>query len=153
MKVLVVASNKSCPSKISAHWPMPRSIDRAPVEEALRLRESGKADEVVIVSVGDVEARILLRLALGMGADRAILVQANDGSCGEETSALLTALAARECPDLILLGRSAGEAFTNGPAAATVSDLAEDACRYPTIVQIRNATAKRLDIIAAAELR
>lgn len=153
MKVLVVASNKGCPSEISARWPMPHFLERAPVEEALRLRESGKADAVVIVSVGDIEARILLRLALGMGADRAILVQADDRVCGEETSALLTAVAARERPDLILLGRSAGKAFANGPAATSVSDLAEDACRYPTIVQIRNATAKRLDIIAAAELR
>jgi electron transfer flavoprotein beta subunit len=153
MKVLVVASNKNCPSEISTQWPTPHFLERAPVEEALRLRESGKADAVVIVSVGDVEARILLRLALGMGADRAILVQANDGACGEETSALLTAVAARERPDLILLGRSAGEAIANGTAATAVSDLAEDACRYPTIVQIRNAAAKRLDIIAAAELR
>jgi electron transfer flavoprotein len=153
MKVLVVASFKNCPSEISAHWPMPHFIDRAPIEEALRLRESGKADEVVIVSVGDVEARILLRLALGMGADRAILIQANDGSCGEETSALLTAVAARECPDLILLGRSAGNALATGPATTTLSDLAEDACRYPTIMQIRNAAAKRWDTFTAAELR
>lgn len=160
MKVLVVASEMGCPSQVSdprlSHW----FIDRAPVEEALRLRESGMADEVAVISVGDLKARILLRLALGMGADRAVLVQIEDGQSVKETSRLVTAVAARERPDLILLGVSAGEALArissgsgSGSTTPTVSKLAQDACRFPTLNEVRKATAKRWDIISAADLR
>jgi electron transfer flavoprotein alpha/beta subunit len=160
MKVLVVASNMDCLSEVSSPRSSLPSIDRAPVEEAIRLRENGGADEVVIVAIGDVEARIMLRLALGMGADRAILVQTEDWPSPEETSVLLTAVAKRECPDLILLGRSASQSLArispdsgNGFATARVSNLAQGDCRYPTLIQIRTATTKTWDIIAAAELR
>src|SRR5271167_3791097 len=160
MSVLVVASEMGCPWQVagarSAHW----FIDRAPVEEALRLRECGKADEVVVMSVGDLKARILLRLALGMGADRAVVAQIEDGPSVEETSRLVTAVAAREHPDLILLGASVGEAFArissgscHGSTTLTVSKLAQNACRYPTLIEIRKASDKRWDIITAAELR
>jgi electron transfer flavoprotein alpha/beta subunit len=160
MSVLVVASEMGCPSQVAYPWSSPWFIDRAPVEEALRLRESGGADEVVIVSVGDLKARILLRLALGMGADRAVVVEIEDGPSLEETSRLVTAVAAREHPDRILLGASAGEALARissgsgrGSTTLTVSKLAQNACRYPTLIEIRKATDKRWDIITAAELR
>ncbi len=160
MSVLVVASEMGCPSQVADARSPPWFIDRAPVEEALRLRESGKADEVVVMSVGDLKARILLRLALGMGADRAVVVQIEDGPSLEETSRLVTAVAAREHPDRILLGASAGEALTRissgsgrGSITLTVSKLAQNACRYPTLIEIRKATDKRWDIITAAELR
>jgi electron transfer flavoprotein alpha/beta subunit len=160
MSVLVVASEMGCPSQVADARSPPWFIDRAPVEEALRLRESGKADEVVVMSVGDLKARILLRLALGMGADRAVVVQIEDGPSLEETSRLVTAVAAREHPDRILLGASAGEALARissgsgrGSTTLTVSKLAQSACRYPTLIEIRKATDKRWDIITAAELR
>jgi electron transfer flavoprotein alpha/beta subunit len=160
MSVLVVASEMGCPSQVAYPWSSPWFIDRAPVEEALRLRESGKADEVVVMSVGDLKARILLRLALGMGADRAVVVEIEDGPSLEETSRLVTAVAAREHPDRILLGASAGEALARissgsgrGSTTLTVSKLAQNACRYPTLIEIRKATDKRWDIITAAELR
>ena len=160
MSVLVVASEMGCPSQVADARSSPWFIDRAPVEEALRLRESGKADEVVVMSVGDLKARILLRLALGMGADRAVVVQIEDGPSAEETSRLVTAVAAREHPDLILVGVSAGEALAKissglgcGSTTLTVSKLAQSACRYPTLIEIRKATDKRWDIITVAELR
>ena len=160
MSVLVVASEMGCPSQVADPWSSPWFIDRAPVEEALRLRESGKADEVVVMSVGDRKAQILLRLALGMGADRAIVVQIEDGQSLEETSRLVTAVAAREHPDRIFLGASTGDALARissssgcGPTALTVSRLAQNACRYPTLIDIRKARDKRWDIITAAELR
>jgi Electron transfer flavoprotein domain len=160
MSVLVVASEMGCPSQVVDPRSSPWFIDRAPVEEALRLRESGKVDEVVVMSVGDLKARILLRLALGMGADRAVVVQIEDGPSVEETSRLVTAVAAREHPDLILLGASVGEAFArispgsgHGSTTLTVSKLAQHACRYPTLIEIQKASDKRWDIITAAELR
>ena len=105
MSVLVVASEMGCPSQVADPRSSPWFIDRAPVEEALRLRESGKADEVVVMSVGDLKARILLRLALGMGADRAVVVPIEDEPSVEETSRLVTAVAAREHPDRHSPGR------------------------------------------------
>jgi len=161
MKVLVVASEvgdlQQVADACSPRWFI--DIDRAPVEEALRLRENGEADEVVVVSVGGLKARILLRLALGMGADRAVLVHSEDGPSAQETSRLLAGVAAREQPDLILLGASAGEALAriswnsaSESVTPRVSKLARDACRYPTLLGTRKATAKRWDIMTAAEL-
>ena len=53
-------------------------FDEIAVEEAIRLREAGKAEEVVAVSIGVKQAQETLRTALAMGADRAILVNAAD---------------------------------------------------------------------------
>jgi len=53
-------------------------FDEIAVEEAIRLKEAGKADEVVVVSIGVKQAQETLRTALAMGADRAILVVAAD---------------------------------------------------------------------------
>ncbi|MGG6897500.1 electron transfer flavoprotein subunit beta/FixA family protein, partial [Rhizobium sp. BR 315] len=53
-------------------------FDEISVEEALRLREAGKASEVVVVSVGPAKAEETLRTALAMGADRAVLVETDD---------------------------------------------------------------------------
>jgi electron transfer flavoprotein alpha/beta subunit len=159
MSLVVVASESNRPSRVVDPRTSYLFLDRAPIEEALRLRESGEADEVVVMSVGDLKAQILLRLALGMGADRAVVVQIEDGPSAEETSRLVTAVAAREHPDLILLGVSAGEAvagISSGSSRGftlTVSKLAQTACRYPTLIEIRKATDKRWDIITAAELR
>jgi electron transfer flavoprotein beta subunit len=76
------------------------------VEEAVRLREAGAASEVVVVSIGPVEAQEVLRSALAMGADRAILVEAD----GVETLAvakLLKAIVVQEQPDLVIAGKQA----------------------------------------------
>ncbi|RVN20742.1 electron transfer flavoprotein subunit beta/FixA family protein, partial [Sinorhizobium meliloti] len=53
-------------------------FDEISVEEALRLKEAGKASEVVVVSIGPAKAEETLRTALAMGADRAILVETED---------------------------------------------------------------------------
>ena len=53
-------------------------FDEIAVEQAIRLKEAGKADEVIAVSVGVKQAQETLRTALAMGADRAILVVATD---------------------------------------------------------------------------
>ena len=158
MSLLVVASESNRPSRFVDPRTSYLFLDRAPIEEALRLRESGEADEVVVVSVGDLKAQILLRLALGMGADRAIVARSEDDPSAQEISRLVTAVAARESPDLILLGVSAGEVASvaagldRGSTPLRLSKLAQNACRLPTLSAIRKATNKRWDIIAAAEL-
>ncbi len=81
-------------------------FDEIALEEALRLKERGSANEVVIVSVGGNDAQQQLRTGLAMGADRAILVDA--GAARLEPLALarvVHALVERERPDLVLLGK------------------------------------------------
>jgi electron transfer flavoprotein alpha/beta subunit len=160
MKVLVLASAMDGHSESSPSWSAPPFIDRAPVEEALRLRESRRADEVIIVAVGNTEARILLLLALGMGADRAVFVRIEGKLSARRISALVTAVAKRERSDLVLLSRSAAEILQAmssnlgyASVAALESKVTQETCRYPTLAQIRRAAAKPWDIITASELR
>ena len=53
-------------------------FDEIAVEEAIRIKEAGKAEEIIAVSIGPAKAQETLRTALAMGADRAILVQVDD---------------------------------------------------------------------------
>ena len=77
------------------------------LEEAIRLKEAGKAKEVVAVSIGPAETQDTLRTALAMGADRAILVTAANAVEPLGVAKLLKAIASEEAPDLVLLGKQA----------------------------------------------
>src|SRR6185436_9034434 len=82
-------------------------FDEIAVEEALKLKEAGKATEVVVVSVGPTACQETLRTALAMGADRAILVETNDEVQPLAVAKVLKALAAKESPGLFILGKQA----------------------------------------------
>ena len=77
------------------------------VEEAVRLQEAGKASEVIAVSIGPEASQEQLRTALALGADRAILVQTEVEVEPLGVAKLLKALAEKENPDLIILGKQA----------------------------------------------
>ncbi|NZD65785.1 electron transfer flavoprotein subunit beta/FixA family protein, partial [Rhizobium sp. WYCCWR 11290] len=82
-------------------------FDEISVEEALRLKEAGKAEEVVVVSIGPVKAEETLRTALAMGADRAILVETEDQIEPLTVAKILKAVADAEQPGLIIVGKQA----------------------------------------------
>jgi len=82
-------------------------FDSIALEEALRLRERGEADEVLAVSVGPTEAQQQLRDALAMGADRAILVKADATLEPLAVARALLELVKRETPRLVILGKQA----------------------------------------------
>ena len=86
-------------------------FDEIAVEEAIRLREAGKADEVVAVSVGVKQAQETLRTALAMGADRAILVVATDDVHTDieplAVAKIMAAIVAEENPGIVLAGKQA----------------------------------------------
>jgi electron transfer flavoprotein beta subunit len=82
-------------------------FDEIAVEEAVRLKEAGKATEVVAVSIGPAGAQETLRTALAMGADRAILVQTDAELQPLAVAKLLKVLVDREAPQLVLLGKQA----------------------------------------------
>jgi electron transfer flavoprotein beta subunit len=80
-------------------------FDEIAVEEAIRIKEAGKAEEIVVVSIGPAKAQETLRTALAMGADRAILVETDDEVEPLAVAKILKAIAAEENPGLIILGK------------------------------------------------
>jgi len=86
-------------------------FDEIAVEEAIRLREAGKADEIIAVSVGVKQNQETLRTALAMGADRAILVVATDDVHTDieplAVAKILKAIVDAEQPGLVLCGKQA----------------------------------------------
>ncbi|MFT6558042.1 MAG: electron transfer flavoprotein beta subunit [Sneathiella sp.] len=82
-------------------------FDEIAVEEALRLKEAGKATEVIAVSVGPQAAQETIRTALAMGADRGILVKTDDEVEPLGVAKLIKAVAEEEKPDLIIVGKQA----------------------------------------------
>ena len=82
-------------------------FDENAVEAALRLKESGQATEVVAVTLGSAAAQDVLRHALAMGVDRAVLVETDAVLQPLGTAKLLKAMAERERPGLIILGKQA----------------------------------------------
>jgi electron transfer flavoprotein beta subunit len=82
-------------------------FDEIATEEAIRLKEAGKAEEVIAVSLGDAKCQETLRTALAMGADRAIHVQTDAELQPLAVAKLLKEVAAREQPGLIITGKQA----------------------------------------------
>ncbi len=82
-------------------------FDEIAVEEAIRLKEAGKASEIVAVSIGPDKAQETLRTALAMGADRAILVKNDEPVEPLDVAKILKGVAGEEQPGLIILGKQA----------------------------------------------
>ncbi|MBC8038060.1 MAG: electron transfer flavoprotein subunit beta/FixA family protein, partial [Rhizobiales bacterium] len=82
-------------------------FDEIGVEEAVRLREQGKATEVIAVSVGPAQAQETLRTALAMGADRAILVKHDAYVEPLGVAKILKGVVEAEKPDIVILGKQA----------------------------------------------
>ncbi|CDO38946.1 MULTISPECIES: electron transfer flavoprotein subunit beta/FixA family protein [Novosphingobium] len=82
-------------------------FDEIAVEEAIRLKEAGKAEEIIAVSVGPAKAQETLRTALAMGADRAILVETDAEVEPLAVAKILKAIVAEENPGLVILGKQA----------------------------------------------
>ncbi len=86
-------------------------FDEIAVEEAIRLKEAGKAEEVIAVSIGVKQAQETLRTALAMGADRAILVVATDDVHTDieplAVAKILKAIVDEEQPGIVLAGKQA----------------------------------------------
>jgi electron transfer flavoprotein beta subunit len=82
-------------------------FDEIAIEEAVRLKEKGIATEIVAVSCGVTQCQETLRTAMAIGADRAILVECGDELQPLAVAKLLKALADREQPGLVILGKQA----------------------------------------------
>lgn len=86
-------------------------FDEIAVEEAIRLKEAGKVEEIIVVSIGVEKCQETLRTGLAMGADRAILVKASDDVHNDveplAVAKILEAIVKQENPGLVLCGKQA----------------------------------------------
>ena len=100
-------------------------FDEIAVEEAIRLKETGIASEIVVFSAGSQQCQETLRTALAIGADRAILVETDVDLQPLAVAKLLQAVCAKEQPQLIILGKQAIDDDSNqtGQMLAALMDL------------------------------
>ncbi len=100
-------------------------FDEIAVEAAVHLKETGKADEVVVVSIGGAKTEDTIRVGLAMGADRGVCVKTDAALEPLGVARLLKAVADRETPDLIIFGKQAidDDAGQTGAMFAALSDI------------------------------
>ncbi|HEX2134336.1 MAG TPA: electron transfer flavoprotein subunit beta/FixA family protein, partial [Microvirga sp.] len=82
-------------------------FDEIAIEEAIRLKEQGKASEIVAVSIGPAQAAETIRTALAMGADRGILVKTDAAVEPLAVAKILRKLVEQESPELVIMGKQA----------------------------------------------
>ena len=95
------------------------------LEEAVRIKESGKASEVIAITIGKTESQEQLRTALALGADRAILVECDSLLEPLALAKVLAKVVNDESPDLIILGKQAidGDNNQTGQMLGAILDL------------------------------
>jgi len=121
-------------------------FDEIAVEEAIRMREAGKADEVVLVSIGVKQAQETLRTGLAMGADRAILVVAADDVHTDieplAVAKLLARIVAEEEPGIVLCGKQAIDNDMNATGQMLAALLGWGQATYANTVEIEDGQAR-----------
>jgi electron transfer flavoprotein beta subunit len=120
-------------------------FDEIAVEEAVRLKEKGIATEIVAVSCGIAACQETLRTALALGADRAILVESGAELQPLAVAKLLKAIAAKESPQLIIMGKQAIDDDNNqtGQMLAALLDWPQAAFASKVDIADSKATVKR----------
>jgi electron transfer flavoprotein beta subunit len=120
-------------------------FDEIAMEEAVRLREAGKATEIVAVSCGVAQCQETLRTAMAIGADRGILVETDVELQPLAVAKLLKALVDREKPDLVILGKQAidDDANQTGQMLAALAGLPQAAFCSKLVVADGQAEATR----------
>ena len=112
------------------------------VEEAIRLKEKGVAEEIIVVSIGPAQAQETIRTALAMGADRGILIQTDDAAEPLAIAKLLKAVVDEEGPEIVLLGKQAidGDNNQTGQMLAALLDWPQGT--FASEVEIADGKAK-----------
>lgn len=97
------------------------------VEQAVRLKEAGKASEIIVVSMGAKAAQEQLRTALAMGADRAIHIESDEALESLTVAKILAKIVAEEAPGLVLMGKQSIDTDNNqtGQMLAALTGLAQ----------------------------
>ena len=117
-------------------------FDEIAVEEAVRLKEAGKVEEVVAVSLGVQQSQETIRTALAMGADRGILVQTDDVLEPLAVAKGLKALVDKEQPNLVILGKQAIDDDSNQTGQMLAALLGWGQATFASKVELGDGTAK-----------
>ena len=118
-------------------------FDEISVEEAVRLKEKGVVSEIVAVSVGPTQAQETLRTALAMGADRAILVNAESADLEPLAVAkVLKAVIAEENPEVVIIGKQAIDGDNNAVGQMLSALLDWPQATFASSVEIAGGKAK-----------
>jgi electron transfer flavoprotein beta subunit len=117
-------------------------FDEIAVEEATRLKEAGKATEVVAVSCGATQCQETLRTAMAIGADRGILVETSEELQPLAVAKLIKALADKEQPQLIILGKQAIDDDSNQTGQMVAALLGWPQATFASKVTIEDGKAK-----------
>ncbi|MEO1986858.1 MAG: electron transfer flavoprotein subunit beta/FixA family protein [Martelella sp.] len=117
-------------------------FDEIAVEEALRLKEAGKASEVIAVSIGPAKAEETLRTALAMGADRAILIATDETVEPLAVAKLLTKVAEEEVPQLVILGKQAIDDDSNQTGQMLAALLGWSQATFASKLELGDGEAK-----------
>ena len=114
------------------------------VEEAIRLKEKGHADEVVVVSIGDKAVQEQLRNALALGADRAIHVDTETSVSIDslQVAKILKTVCEKENPDLIITGKQAIDSDNNQTGQMLAALMAYPQATFASAVEIDGNKAK-----------
>ena len=120
-------------------------FDEIAVEQAIRLKEAGKAEEVVVVSIGVKQAQDTLRTALAMGADRAILVEAADDVHQDieplAVAKILKAVIADEGPSLVIAGKQAIDNDMNATGQMLAALLGWSQATFASVLEVEGDSA------------
>ncbi len=117
-------------------------FDEIAVEEAIRMKEAGQADEVIVVSIGPAQAQEVLRSALAMGADRAVLVTTDVSPEPLTVAKLLKAVVAQEAPGLVILGKQAIDDDSNQTGQMLSALLGWGQATFASKVELADGQAK-----------
>jgi electron transfer flavoprotein beta subunit len=117
-------------------------FDEIAVEEAVRLKEAGVVTEIVAVSCGPQACQETLRTALALGADRAILVESDAELQPLAVAKLLKAVAGREKPELVILGKQAIDDDSNQTGQMLAALLGWPQATFASKVKIEGGKAQ-----------
>lgn len=117
-------------------------FDEIALEEALRIRESGKATEVIVASIGSSDCQQQLRTGLAMGADRAILVETEAATDPLLAARTFLAIVEREQPDLVILGKQAIDDDCNQTGQMLAALWGRPQATFASRLELQNGTAR-----------
>ena len=115
--------------------------DENAVEEALRIKEAGKADEIIILSIGNDKAQETIRTALAMGADRGIHIKTENDLEPLAISKIISKVAEEEKPSIILMGKQAIDDDCNQTGQMTSALLNWPQATFASKIEIEGQNA------------
>ena len=115
--------------------------DENAVEEALRIKEAGKADEIIILSIGNDKAQETIRTALAMGADRGIHIKTDNDLEPLAISKIISKVVEEEKPSIILMGKQAIDDDSNQTGQMTSALLNWPQATFASKIEIDGQNA------------